>query len=225
MIKLFGIEGKEEQPLIENLTERLFGSIKDEDFTCFGACGIQPGTRRRREIDLMLVVEFSEQSAIRQIRARDRIDGARRVRHLDGSYASEALPQGHRVYLRAVAASIEIKQHSANNIEVRGDDLYVRYGERWEPATSKLIQQASTCKSFIERNGNARIYNVNGFIYLPNVRKTDLNRMIQSDSLSKAIIYSDSTLDDFISGCIYQEGVFAYRAWNYSILGQQESCS
>lgn len=222
MIKFFGIEGKEEKPLIENLTEKLFGSLKDEEFTCIGACGIQSGTRRRREIDLMLAVEFSELSTIRQFRARDRIEEARRVRQSDGSSVSEALPQDHRVYLRTVAASIEIKQHSANNIEVRGDDLYVRYNQRWEPATSKLIQQASTCKSFIERNGSVRIYNVNSFIYLPNVRKTDLDRMIQSDSLSKAIIYSDSTLDDFVSGCIYQEGVFAFREWNYSTLGQHD---
>jgi hypothetical protein len=222
MIKLFGIEGKEEQPLIEALTTRLFDGLTDEEFTCIGACGIQPGTRRRREIDLMIAVEFGEISEARKYRSEERIVDARRVRHSDGNYVSEDLPQGHRVYIRSLAASIEIKQHSANNIEVRGDDLYVRYKDRWEPVTSKLIQQASTCKSFFERNGKTKVYNVNAFIYLPNVRKIDLSKMIQSDSLSRSIIYADSTLSDFISGCVYQEGVFAKGAWNYSTLGQHE---
>jgi hypothetical protein len=222
VIKNYGLEGKEEAPLVIDLAAKLFSGINSSEYSCINLCGIQPYTRRKREIDFLMLVDFDDKSKLREHRVSIDIEDARRVKTRAGELLNQDIRRGHRVFLRTVTATIEIKQHSAQNIEIRGDDLYVRYNKRWEPATSKFIQQATTCKQFLKNNAKSEVFNINTFVYLPNVKKVDLAPRITSRQLRYAILYADSDVHEFIEGCIYQEGVFALEQWNYSTLGNSQ---
>ena len=222
MIKNYGLEGKGEAPLVTKLATKLFAGINSDDYSCLNLCGIQPCTRRKREIDLLILVNFDDKSKLREHRVTTDIESVRTVKPKEGELLKQDIQRGHRVFLRTVIATIEIKQHSAQNIEIRGDDLYVRYHNRWEPVTSKFIEQAITCKEFLKNNIKTKIFHINTFVYLPNIKKADLAPEIAFRQLRHTILYADSSVHDFIKGCIYQEGVFAYEGQNYSTLGDSQ---
>lgn len=219
MIYKYGLNGKDEAWLVEQLIEQLLTETKLNSCQCVNICGIQPYTRRKREIDCLMILNFNDDSPQAKHRTKNHIENGRRIIDSDGNITEEILHRGHKVFLKTILATIEIKQHSAENIKIEGEDLFVRYNNTWQAATSKFIAQAQTSKQFLEKNAKTKIYHVNTFIYLPNVRKSDLNPKIKERYLENAIIYADSNLNDFVEGCIYQQGVFAHRDKNYSLLG------
>lgn len=80
MIKNYGLEGKEEAPLVTNLVTKLFAGINSDDYSCINLCGIQPYTRRKREIDFLMLVNFDDKSKLREHRVTINIEDARRVK-------------------------------------------------------------------------------------------------------------------------------------------------
>lgn len=219
--QFFGLEGKGESTAIKQLNSVLFEHAKNE-FEAISVCGIQPGCRRKREIDLLMLIAYNDNSGERLKRTTKDIKEGLCIRTKSNEYEYRDALRNQKYYLRNIGLTIDVKEHSGNNIDVKGGDLFVKYTE-WENVNSKFIEQAKTCRDYIEAKTKQRIYNFNTFVYLPNVRKQDLMHKVKDrPELQNTIIYVDTTLDEVLDMCIYQEKLFRFEERSWYSLGNAD---
>lgn len=219
MITSFGIEGKEEDLFIMRLMEQLFAGMTDSEYFVLNVCGIQPYTRRNNEIDLLIILHIERNSPRRVVQYDYPRKSQRKIKDDTGSYSQCDIPANQKIFVDTLVASIEIKAHSQKNIKVEGDDLFVLY-EKWTPVTSKLINQSTTAKQFLEEKTSVRVYNVIPLVYLPNVNKQELLPKLAGKNIQHGLLFADSSLNDFIDHALYHSSAFNPKDKNYSVLGE-----
>jgi len=218
MKKYFGIEGKEENLFILRLMDQLFQEMTDSEYSVLNICGIQPYTRRSNEIDLLMILKIKSDSTHRVVK----YDYPRKNQNIikkDDGYSESDIPANQKIFVDALVASIEIKAHSQENIKIEGDDLFVLY-KKWTPVTSKLIKQSQTSKEFLQEKARAKVHNVIPLIYLPNVNKKELLPSLVGKNIQNALLFADSSLDDFIDHALYHSSAFNPNGKKYSVLGE-----
>ena len=217
----YGMRGKSESPLVRELNKKLFGNTSDL-YTAVSVCGIQPGTRRNSEIDLLMIFDYYDDSGERVRRAASEIERGIRITCGKGVSRCIDVRPGTKYYLRSIALSIEIKGHSGNNVLIEGGDIFVKYDGKWSPVNSKFIDQAMTCKRFIAASTRQELFNVNSFVYFPNILKTDLRSKLTDHGLKRQVICADTSLDEVIEMCIYQESLHGFEGRNWYSLGNHK---
>ena len=170
----------------------------------------------------MTIFTCLEGSAIDQISFNETIKNGRMHKSENGSYEYFDIEPNTNININTITFSVEIKEHSEDKIRVNGTDLEVYYSKdkKWRAATSKLIGQAMTAKSFLSDQIKTNPYRVASFIYLPNVKKVDLAPKIAGRDLSRSILYADSTFRDLIR--LYIATECAYRKGRYLSIGQKD---
>lgn len=220
MIDNFGIRGKDEAPLIKRLVDQLFDGITSSEYDVLNICGIQPYTRRSNEIDLLMIFQFDKKSSHRVVSFDYSRKNQSKIKEESGVYTHCDIPARQKIYIETLVTSIEIKQHSSENITIEGDDLFVRYGDKWSPVTSKLISQSTTAKQFLNEQISIQVHNVIPSIYLPNVSKQELLPKLGGKNIKHCLLFADSSLDDCIDHILYHQSAFGYKDKSYSVLGQ-----
>jgi len=213
-IKILGGEGKAETKDAYGLLDRLFMHESEEVFRAVGMVGMNTYQARRRELDLVLIASWNNTK-----RRYNLIDGERpldiEARRFLADETDDTKSHYEKiklqfnensvVFLNEILATIEIKQHSPESIEVIGDSLYVRYPNGMQCVTDKLIEQAETARQVLREQFQIKgwIYH---FIYLPNVSKDSMD--IKSKNVRNVLLFRDSDIRDFIRACLCQNGSF-----------------
>lgn len=98
-----------------------------------------------------------------------------------------------RAYLRNLCLTIEVKGHSSQNVRFRGNQVEVRYNNKWHDASDQSEKQQRSVRGYLERNSalGKPPYVVN-LVWLRNVPKQEL------PSGEHNILGSNSTWKDFV---------------------------
>ena len=101
----YGMRGKNESPLVSKLNKKLFANTSDL-YTAVSVCGIQPGTRRNSEIDLLMIFDYDDESGERVRKAASKIESGIRISCGGGSSKFIDVNPGTKYYLRSIALSM-----------------------------------------------------------------------------------------------------------------------
>jgi len=221
----YGGNGKVEEHVSKTFSRQFFGNLRPEkDFNAVVLVGVQKYSRKYNETDLLVMFSCIEGSPLKSIKL-DKIikDGACRK---DDKGVKEYLdiPANTPIEIRPLFLAVEVKEHSPEGVRKNGNDLEVYYSkeDKWVPASSKLIGQAATAKSFLKDQLKIQpIYNVHHFIYLANVNKKDLD--LSGTDLHKVILFADSSYRDLIYQAILQNDIYFSLPRRKYILGENSA--
>ena len=223
MYYIYGFKGKHEERSSQIFNEQFFGSITNqEDFHAISVVGVDRRNRAYHETDLVTAFSCREGSPIGKISFNELLTERGFFKDENGDHTACDISAGTNIYIETIFFSIEIKEHSEEGVRAKGTELEVYYSKekRWRSATSKLIPQAVTAKSFLADQLDIRPFRVVSLIYLPNVTKKQLAPKISSRDLANCILYADSDFRDLIRLYILRENAFKTRS-GFSI-GQRD---
>ena len=209
--KLFGGEGKAETIYVEQMVSSLFAHKDQNLFQAIGCIGINPYRASKRELNLVLLLQWdSASSEVYQIAQGEIIDKFRKDLHDSGimPYTTQLIT-GDQIALHSAALMVEVKSHDARGIKIDHGDLYVKYGNHWECPTARLIEQARTASTFLSAQLDFKSWIIS-FIYLPNIREGDV--AISDWSIRRSLIFRDTSYDELIRRAISQAGVWSNNA-------------
>jgi len=220
---VYGFEGKHEERSSQDFTKQFFGGIfNQEDFHAISIVGVDRRNRAYHETDLVTAFTCLEGSPVGRVSFNEAFKERGYYKDAKGERIVCDINAGVDIYVDTIFFSVEIKEHSEEGVRVKGTELEVYYSreKKWRPATSKLIPQAVTAKSFLTDQLKIRPYRVASLIYLPNITKKQLAPKISNRDLASCILYADSDFRDLIRLYILRENAFKTRS-GFSI-GQRD---
>lgn len=221
-IHYFGIEGKNEANEIIQFNQQ-FLSLPN-DYTIINICGVQSFSRGSRELDLICIIhkKYKENETSTFQAFEDYVDKKR-----IGKDTLENLRRGDKFKLsNTLFFMVEIKNHSKENISIRGNDIYVKYNNQETLVNDKFISQGKTANQKILLHSptisKQSPINVISLVYFPNANKSDFNLQNQNNEVRYGVLFRDSNFQDLIKCALYHQGTyqkdFNYR---YSLLGKR----
>ena len=221
MYKIFGNKDKGEDKFVK----KLFSSIipEAENLKAYGCVGLSSYELSKNEIDLVLYLSLDHNNPYPPLRVHKIKNEIKEKRYIVETKKQLSIPQNHVVYTETLVFSIEIKSHDASGIIIKGTDIYVKYGDKESCVSSKLISQAETVRSFLNKQLEIPIKIVTPLIYFPNVKKQSFEAISRDKPpLKNGLLFSDSTFYELIHGAILYRGVRASKEETpYSTIGDR----
>ena len=209
-------DGKDEKPEVERLLNQLQSNSR-RDFASVALVGIMPYRRQRNEVDCILVLSFAEEGAQNEY-----VTTVGHEQFLLDAKTNRYMPVGSKLKLNSFCISIEIKSHNRDGIEIRGNDLYVKYGQGFGCVNSKFIGQANSAREFLLKQIGIPVKNVIPMVYLPEVKTSQISVTTSTSALVDAIIFQDTNLEQLISKLVSQSGSRSYQDRSIGFAGEHE---
>lgn len=77
------------------------------------------------------------------------------------------------LHVRSLCLTIELKGHEADGIRIEGNQVSVRYGNRWSSATEQAHRQQVSLRKFFEAHGYKSPF-VTEMVWMPNISQANL---------------------------------------------------
>ena len=219
-INYYGIEGKNEANEIKQFNQQ-FLSLRN-DYTVVNICGVQSFSRSSRELDLICVIhkeyrgnETSTFQAFEDYPSKKKI----------GKDEFQDLKKGDKFKLsNTLIFMVEIKNHSKENISIRGSDIYVKYNNKDTLISDKFISQAKVANEKILQHSptlsKQTPLNVISLVYFPNAKKSDFD--LKDREVRYGILFNDSNFQDLIKCALFHQGTYQKETgYQYSLLGKR----
>jgi hypothetical protein len=165
MLRLIGAEGTREyaaasalHDMIAETWPEIVSTAEDDVWLVAGAkCHGQ----RVRDVDILLIARFAPGRSYSCFYPFTSWDGRRHT--------------PDHVEVRSLAAVIEVKDHSSEDVHFVGTRVEVRYAEGWKDASEQNEAQVYSVKRYLEYHG-LRAPHITPLLWLRNVAATDLPR-------------------------------------------------
>tara|TARA_Y100001968_G_scaffold231738_1_gene214472 strand:- start:2633 stop:4660 length:2028 start_codon:yes stop_codon:yes gene_type:complete len=217
--KLFAPYDQEEKDEIYRFINQIFPSNPIFDFNIIVNGEIKTYTKNGRELDTVFIVCPTKKEKYKTKRIYEN-----KLTFKDPSTHEVSmmnLKQNEEIEIGCFAFNLEIKSHDPSGIEIKGTNVEVKYTSGRQSASRKLRKQGDEAKKFIRKYCKHNIRYVNSFLYFPNTKKNDIKQKTKYEDLRYTILSSDTSLEDIIEGCIFEQGVDQYGEYNLPILGDR----
>lgn len=210
-INYYGIEGKNEANEIKQFNQQ-FLSLRN-DYTVVNICGVQSFSRSSRELDLICVIhkEYRENETS-TFQAFEDYPSKKKI----GKDEFQDLKKGDKFKLsNTLIFMVEIKNHSKENISIRGNDIYVKYNNKDTLISDKFISQAKVANEKILQHSptlsKQTPLNVISLVYFPNAKKSDFD--LKNREVRYGILFNDSNFQDLIKCALFHQGTYQKKNW------------
>ena len=130
-IQILGQTEGRERAAAEDLAARLANTVRPQDNLTIVA-GAKCYGQKRQDIDLLIFGDFAKGFQIKK----------------------ELLPKdfaSHRTYLLSFLLALEVKDHDPANTRIIGNQVEVKYQDRWSNASDQSYQQIYSIRDYLIR--------------------------------------------------------------------------